>query len=561
NGIYDVVKRVMRPRALRQTRRPRSDRGKSRHSVSSTSAHHNRGSSSHQRDDDEDDATRFDIRRDDHHFVPKKWECRMVGNREVRESLAELPNSSLKPLKIFDKWIADPDLADTISNSWASPQDPLSADLILKNKLKKLSSSNANSLEAGIFLEEIKDTVCLIGCVYKVISKIMASRLSKVISLIIGPNQTAFIAGIGVATDDVVSVASSLGCSHDSIPFIYLGLPVGKRMNLCDRWDIVINHFRERLSSWKANSLSIGRRLTLVKSILGSLPVFFLSLFIAPVKVINLLKAIRCRFFWGFKDSQRGIRWVKWKSILLETNKGGLGIGSILANNIGLLGKWRWCYLTEIDALWGVVINNFYGNDGGFGLNPTLLRFSGVWRYILKATKNIREIVPSFKNLFVLSNVGSNVSFWDEAWCGVNWSWNLPPHGRAIDDLSSLISLIGNLAPSNDDHHTREAQTSGRIERSKEQKKDEKLSYPRYTKLIIDHFLSKNNNIAKRSDANMHSELQDEVLHKLRATTKGEMKYEMKIPEAMLNDKIKMPSGYKKYLEKLKEVVVPKAQP
>ncbi|GKB27892.1 hypothetical protein Tco_0867293, partial [Tanacetum coccineum] len=35
--------------------KPRSDRGKVRHSVSSTFAHHNRGSSSHQGDDDEDD--------------------------------------------------------------------------------------------------------------------------------------------------------------------------------------------------------------------------------------------------------------------------------------------------------------------------------------------------------------------------------------------------------------------------------------------------------------------------------------------------------------------------
>ncbi|GJT18338.1 hypothetical protein Tco_0877044 [Tanacetum coccineum] len=56
NGIYDVVERVMRPLALRQTRRPRSDSGKDHHSVSSTSAHHNRGYSSHQGDDDEDDS-------------------------------------------------------------------------------------------------------------------------------------------------------------------------------------------------------------------------------------------------------------------------------------------------------------------------------------------------------------------------------------------------------------------------------------------------------------------------------------------------------------------------
>ncbi|GJV19889.1 hypothetical protein Tco_1368909 [Tanacetum coccineum] len=57
NGIYYVVDRVMRLLALRQTRRPQSDHGKARHSVSSTSAHHNCGSSSHQGDDDEDDGS------------------------------------------------------------------------------------------------------------------------------------------------------------------------------------------------------------------------------------------------------------------------------------------------------------------------------------------------------------------------------------------------------------------------------------------------------------------------------------------------------------------------
>nr|GEY54599.1 hypothetical protein [Tanacetum cinerariifolium] len=52
----DVIERVIRPLALRQSRRPQSDRGKARHSVSSTSAQHNRGSLSHQEDDDEDDS-------------------------------------------------------------------------------------------------------------------------------------------------------------------------------------------------------------------------------------------------------------------------------------------------------------------------------------------------------------------------------------------------------------------------------------------------------------------------------------------------------------------------
>ncbi|GKB58628.1 hypothetical protein Tco_0914814 [Tanacetum coccineum] len=48
----------MRPLALKQNRKPRSDRGmpKARHSILSSSAHHF-GSSSHHGDDDEDDDT------------------------------------------------------------------------------------------------------------------------------------------------------------------------------------------------------------------------------------------------------------------------------------------------------------------------------------------------------------------------------------------------------------------------------------------------------------------------------------------------------------------------
>ncbi|GKA22482.1 hypothetical protein Tco_0708444 [Tanacetum coccineum] len=58
NGIYNVVDRVMRPLAIKQTRRPWSDRGiqKCRHSVSSSSAHHF-GSSSYQGNDDDDEGT------------------------------------------------------------------------------------------------------------------------------------------------------------------------------------------------------------------------------------------------------------------------------------------------------------------------------------------------------------------------------------------------------------------------------------------------------------------------------------------------------------------------
>nr|GEV90727.1 hypothetical protein [Tanacetum cinerariifolium] len=58
NNIYNVIDQVMPSLALRQNRRPRSDRGtqKARHSVSFLSTHHF-GSSSHQEDEDNNEET------------------------------------------------------------------------------------------------------------------------------------------------------------------------------------------------------------------------------------------------------------------------------------------------------------------------------------------------------------------------------------------------------------------------------------------------------------------------------------------------------------------------
>ncbi|GJQ93251.1 hypothetical protein Tco_0004390 [Tanacetum coccineum] len=90
NGIYNVVDRVMCPLALKQTQKPRSDRGKARHSVSSTSAHHNYGSSSHQGDDDEDD-----VRVQSLHFCDEVFQEPMV-NTATTTSL--IPVSAADPI-------------------------------------------------------------------------------------------------------------------------------------------------------------------------------------------------------------------------------------------------------------------------------------------------------------------------------------------------------------------------------------------------------------------------------------------------------------------------------
>nr|GEY35029.1 nucleotide-binding alpha-beta plait domain-containing protein [Tanacetum cinerariifolium] len=74
---------------------------------------------------------------------------------------------------------------------------------------------------------------------------------------------------VGVSIKEVEAVASSICCIHDFILFTYLGLSVGRNMHLSEGWGEVINRLRNWLFAWKARSLSIEGRLTLIKFVLG----------------------------------------------------------------------------------------------------------------------------------------------------------------------------------------------------------------------------------------------------------------------------------------------------
>nr|GEY26716.1 putative RNA-directed DNA polymerase, eukaryota, reverse transcriptase zinc-binding domain protein [Tanacetum cinerariifolium] len=89
----------------------------------------------------------------------------------------------------------------------------------------------------------------------------LASRLNINIS-------KSHVSGLGVSSNDTENMALDTGCSSGNIPFCYLGLPIGSNMNLLINWHHLNHRFRAKLSSWKANLLSIGGCLTLIKAML-----------------------------------------------------------------------------------------------------------------------------------------------------------------------------------------------------------------------------------------------------------------------------------------------------
>ncbi|GKE20143.1 RNA-directed DNA polymerase, eukaryota, reverse transcriptase zinc-binding domain protein [Tanacetum coccineum] len=172
--------------------------------------------------------------------------------------------------------------------------------------------------------------------------------------------------GVRVSDNELQAMAHVTGCQASTFPLTYLGLPIGKSMHYLPSWNILVNKFKLKLSTWKASLLSIDGRLTLIKSVLGSLGICYLSLFKAPESVINTLERHRARFFWGGYDGNNKMVWVRWKNVLASLKQGGLGIGILKAFNLGLLQKWRWRFTTNPNLLWVKLIKAIHSLEARF---------------------------------------------------------------------------------------------------------------------------------------------------------------------------------------------------
>ncbi|GJV06939.1 hypothetical protein Tco_1344595 [Tanacetum coccineum] len=174
---------------------------------------------------------------------------------------------------------------------------------------------------------------------------------------------------IDLVMDNIICVLHVFYLTSDMVPFTYLGLPIGSNMNLITNWHPLIDHFHKKLSSWKANLLYVGGRLTLIKAVLGSIGIYYLSIFKFLKSVLKSLESHRVFFFWGGSGDQNKMAWIKWDNILASYEKGGLNIGSLKAFNLSFLQKWRWRLMTKPNSLWVRVIKAIHGDDTRFDQN------------------------------------------------------------------------------------------------------------------------------------------------------------------------------------------------
>ncbi|GJS74273.1 RNA-directed DNA polymerase, eukaryota [Tanacetum coccineum] len=211
----------------------------------------------------------------------------------------------------------------------------------------------------------------------------------------------------------------------------------GGNMYLVKSWDETIHKLKKRLSIWKLKTLSIGGRLTLLKSVLGSTPIYNLSLFKVPKSVLNKMENLRSNFFNGIQEGDHKIVWVKWIKVLAAKKFGGLGVSSFFAFNRGLIVKWVWRFISGDNSLWCKFISATHGSSH----STSNVTYPSIWKSILKEFYSLK-VQETDIDISVAAKLQSIVaSFWRSVRVGVE-----------DHQLQQLVSMLHSviLSSSND---------------------------------------------------------------------------------------------------------------
>ncbi|PSS08274.1 Endonuclease [Actinidia chinensis var. chinensis] len=211
-------------------------------------------------------------------------------------------------------------------------------------------------------LQFADDTV--IFCEYDKREVISIKRILRCFELLSGLKinfSKSVLVGVNISVLKTQECAELLKCKSGELPFSYLGLPLGADPSRIATWQPVVERFKKRLTFWKRNLLALGGRITLIKSTLTNLPIYFMSLFKMLVTIANKLEKLQRQFLWGEGEEKQKIHWISWDSIARKKSMGGLGIRRLLALNSALLVRWWWRFGTDKQSLWLKVIKAKYG--------------------------------------------------------------------------------------------------------------------------------------------------------------------------------------------------------
>ncbi|CAL8115937.1 unnamed protein product [Prunus armeniaca] len=240
--------------------------------------------------------------------------------------------------------------------------------------------------------------ISLCNTLYKVVSKILVSRLRPIMTKIVSPTQVSFVPGRHIVDNIVIAqemlhkfknIASISGSPLSDNLGKYLGVPLIHTRVTKDTYQEIIDKVQKCLSSWKSHTLSMAGRLTLLQSVASAIPIYSMQTAMLPASVWSKLDQLNKNFLWGHAFDKVKVHLVNWEIVCKSKCDGGLGVKKATWMNQALLAKFGWRLLHNDQGLWAKVLKAKYlKNCDMLSVNEHKFRnCSSSWRGVLFGAK------------------------------------------------------------------------------------------------------------------------------------------------------------------------------
>jgi hypothetical protein len=190
----------------------------------------------------------------------------------------------------------------------------------------------------------------------------------------------------------------------------YLGLPALVGKSRVREFQNLKDKVKRRVSDWKTKLLSQAGKEILLKAVVQAIPTYSMSIFLLPKDLCKDINKVMQKFWWGQKEEEKKIHWMKWEKMGLSKAQGGMGFRDLICFNKALLAKQSWRLVQNPESLAAKIIKAKYFHQKSFLEANLGTRPSYAWRSILVGRELFKE------GCFWRIGDGKSVSIWGDKW-------------------------------------------------------------------------------------------------------------------------------------------------